>query len=489
MIRTSQSKRAGKSRSRKSRAGKRSDKSRRGKRGRTAPTSASYHRQLGQAIARHLPHQGLPLLGDDRRVRWMPRMLVMQAVFMACAMAYTIKDRFDQAREALVGIHPTRRRPGQTPEGFTAALANHGPELLGFLSGHWRKQVREVAGAYWEVLGWIVFSADGTKIDCPRTLANEQELGVTGKNNGGPQMLLTCLFHVGAGLLWNWTTGGIAGNSERGQLLSMIASLPANALLLADAGFTGYDLLKALLDQETDFLIRVGANVNLLRELGYDVYEDQDTVYLWPLSKQTATGRPLQAMPKSLEKVSVPLALRIIRLRDAKGKPVCLLTNVSKERMSDSDAARLYKMRWGVEVVWRDLKQTMGHHKVLGRKPGTATAELDWAMAGLWLMQLMSAERMLASKKPPQQHSPASTLRVLRRAMTGRGRRGSTLGRELAGAVKDDYARKKSKQARHRVRKRGQKPPGEPKTRMATDVEIRLAQRLRDHPPPQSIAA
>ena len=90
-------------------------------------------------------------------------------------------------------------------------------------------------------------------------------------------------------------------------------------MLLADAGFTGYELLKALMDRGNSFVIRVGANVKLIRNLGYAKLERKQTVYLWPIDKQ---GRNKRSMPRHLGKVRPPLVLRLIELKDAKGRPV-----------------------------------------------------------------------------------------------------------------------------------------------------------------------
>jgi Transposase DDE domain len=49
----------------------------------------------------------------------------------------------------------------------------------------------------------------------------------------------------------------------------MAPDLPKNALVVADAGFTGYELFRRLLRADQNFLVRVGSNVHLLRKLGY----------------------------------------------------------------------------------------------------------------------------------------------------------------------------------------------------------------------------
>lgn len=453
-----------------------------------SPSAAeSYNRELRDAMTEFLPHQGLPLLSDDGRVRWTGRMLAMAAVLMAWSGCPTLLDRFTQARALLVEVYRTRRRPGESLEGFCKALVGPGVAVLDALCEHWRRCVGKVAGEHWRVEGWLLFGVDGSKFDCPRTVANEEGFGVSGKNNSGPQQLLTCLFHVASGMLWAWRRDGIEGEGERSMLKKMLKLLPAGAMLLADAGFTGYDLLKALIEGGNGFLIRVGSNVRLIEKLGYAVVERKQTVYLWPLDKQ---GRNKRSMPRTLGKVRPPLVLRLIRLADAKGRPVFLLTNVLQpSRLSDRAAARMYRLRWGVEVMWRGLKQTMGHHKLLSRTPDRAGAELDWAMAGLWMLQLLAGSRMIKAGCSPCRHSPAQALRAVRTALSGRRRRGKNLNTNLAAATKDTYTRTSDKAARHYPKRRPQRPPGTPKARMATAIEKRLIQRILLRTPSDPLAA
>lgn len=49
----------------------------------------------------------------------------------------------------------------------------------------------------------------------------------------------------------------------------MVPELPPHALLVADAGFMGYEVWQTLLAAGPHFVIRVGANVRLLRQLGW----------------------------------------------------------------------------------------------------------------------------------------------------------------------------------------------------------------------------
>ena len=108
---------------------------------------------------------------------------------------------------------------------------------------------------------------------------------------------MTTLYHLGTGLPWDWTIGR-GTESERDHLRMMLVSLPPGSLIVADAGFTGYDLLREILRAGHSFLIRVGANVTLLTELGLEVESHGNAVWLWPAGKRE----------------ECPLRLRLIRL-------------------------------------------------------------------------------------------------------------------------------------------------------------------------------
>jgi hypothetical protein len=188
------------------------------------------------------------------------------------------------------------------------------------------------AGAYWKRQGWLAFAVDGSRVECPRTKANEAALGRGGRKKTGPQFWLTTLWHMGLGLPWAWKIGP-STDAERTHLRAMLGGLPASALLVADAGFVGYELLRDILTGGRSFLIRVGSNVSLLQELGYAQIENGQTVYLWPQEFQ--------------KKNVPPLVLRLIVLV-RQGKPIYLLTNASEESLSQEQASELYEMRWGV---------------------------------------------------------------------------------------------------------------------------------------------
>lgn len=433
-----------------------------------------YTGQLRASIASLLPAKGLPLI-DGRA--WSDRVLVTCAVLMACVAGPTLAGRLDAARAAVVAMYPSRKRPGKTYAGFIGALASRGSALLGLLLPHLRERTRALAqaGGHWLVEGWCVFAGDGSKLDCPMTVANERGLKVASRAKSGPQALLTTLAHLGTGLPWAWRACGARGD-EREQLRQMLEDLPARSLLAIDAGFAGFDLLKTIGACGHQFVIRVGANVRLITRLGYAAEVRGDVVYLWPHDAQR--GGPS------------PLVLRLVTVLDGRNRRVALLTSITDPALlSDAGVAAAYRRRWGIELLYRALKQTgggigdcpptMGRGKLLSTSPEHALVEAEWMMLGVLVLGLT----MLAARAPdvaPQRQSIARALRAVRDAAAGRrplGCRSLTLALSR-DAAQDDYERLRPKGARHWPHRKNPDPPGEPKARTATGAEVLLAQEI-----------
>ena len=383
-------------------------------------------------------------------------------MLMGLSPAATLGDRFADARGVLDSAVARGRRVGRTYQGFVKALRKAGDALVWKVQEQLRQAIGEVARSrHLERFGWFILAVDGSKIDCVRSRANEKAFGIGGRSKSAPQQMLTTLWHMGTGLPWAWVAGR-AHESERDHLRQMLELLPRGCLLVADSGFTGFDLLNDLQQRECSFLIRVAGNVTLLRKLGYALEERGDTAYLWPRNRRSHQ----------------PLVVRMIKVGTRK-KRVFLITNVlSEQKLSQETASQIYRMRWGIEVFYRSLKQTLQRRKMRSAAPRQAELELHWSMIALQLLGLMSVERIIARGKDPLNWSVATSLRIVRRTInTPRSYR--TLRRQLATAIKDRYTRRRSKRARNWPHKKNDPPPARPRVCLADASEVRRAQSLR----------
>lgn len=419
----------------------------------------SYPVQLRQAIAEWLPTRGLPLMAAHR---WADRLLAITMLLMVFSAQSTLKDRFGEARDAVVKMYQTRKRPGKSFAGFMGILTRHSGRLIARITGDLRRTLPQRLGTHWRIGKWLVFGVDGTKMDCPRTRANQKRFKNGGKKKSGPQLLLVCLIHLGSGLLWSWRQAGARG-SESGLLRQLLVDLPKNVLLVADAGFVGYDLLKTILAEGHSVLIRAGANVRLLKKLGYRVKEREGIVYLWPEQERLKGQKPLM--------------LRMIILTTGRNRRMCLLTDVlSTHELSEAQASKMYRRRWGMELSYRGLKQTLARRKMLSDSAAHVMVELDWSVLGQWLISLLLWEHQ--KDKMPAHEGLAQTLRIVRQALRGGGDQRGSLVAQLRNIRRDEYVRASSKKARNWPHKKNEKPCGIPKVRTANPRELRAVKRL-----------
>jgi hypothetical protein len=417
--------------------------------------------------------------------RWVPRSLVAAALLWAWSDEATLVERFETAVRIALRLDDRQDDSGGSYQAFVKLLVRWTGLLSAALKSSLRRRMRRLKRA-WTIDGALLFAVDGTRIELPRTRQNEQAFAATRKRSSGvtrkrssssrkkrkkkrnaaaakkakaPQLWLTTLFHVGSGLPWNWRIGP-ADASERAHFRDMLDSLPEEAIVAADAGYVGYDLVAAVLASGRGLLLRVGGNAKLLRKLGC-VRESAGTVYLWP--------------DKIAKKRQPPLVLRLIEAHDGK-RSIHVLTSASVHvGLSDRRALELYRRRWGVELFYRSLKRTFRRRKLRSASPAPALVEMEWSLLGLWTTALYALEAIVANGKDPRRLSCAKLLRAFRRTLRDwrcEVEPGRTLRARLERALIDDYARG-DKSSRDWPRKKQERPPGPPVV-----VDASPAQRL-----------
>ena len=451
------------------------------------------HQTLKQVLDWLLAPRVFAHLRGGKVATWKPRMLAAAALLWATSELPTLRERFVQARKIITKVFRWQLAPGVSCQGFLKMLSKWQPELLGAVVPHLRAQLREGQPAQWETAGYAVFAADGSRVALARSEALEaafapqppRRRATSRKQAGGrrvpkrqaaaarhkkatsPQLWLTLLWHVGSGLPWAWRTGP-SGASERDHLRAMVPELPAQALLVADAGFVGYEVWQTLLTAGHHFVIRVGANVRLLRQLGW-VREYAQVVYLWPA--------------EAARKHQPPVVLRLVIVQDGK-QPVYLVTDLPKSRLSDRHVATLYAARWGVEIFFRTFKHTFGCRKLRSHAARNAQLELEWSLVGLWCVCLLGTRELHAAGHTPTRLSPAAALRAFQRTLREYRVRpdtpAETLWAQLRRARLDDYQRHSSKTSRAYPRKKQRPPIGIPHITLATAHQIAQAATLQD---------
>jgi len=401
--------------------------------------------------------------------RWPVQPLVLTLLVLTGACGDSQEERFETARAFAAASLPKRRRPGKTRRGFDKALGRLPLAVLRAVAAGLRRCLARVFARRWLVEGFVPLGCDGTRLACPRTAELERRLGQAGKPHSAPMVWLTALVHLRLGIPWAWRWGkGTA--SERGHLLSLLPLLPAAALVVADAGYVGYEVARALVGAPVSFLIRMSCQATLFtaRAVRLDRFREGG-VYYGPGAKQRGAGdKPL-------------LRLRLIRVRGKKkGNDVWLLTNVPAPRLPAATAAQLYRWRWGSEGLFRTYKRTLAKVKLHSRTVRLVHREAE---GSLLATQLLLAQGALAlagagAARASVACSPRKVLLAVREELQAeRRRRGPRFGQRLREARREQRARRSAEARRPWPQRKEHVPPKPPQILTLSDVQkARIAQ-------------
>jgi hypothetical protein len=433
-------------------------------------------------------------------IKWNPDELSRQAMIWALQNQKHVTDAFEVAQELCEDLNIKKAAKSYTS--FINAITRYRETFGRRLGQQFRALAEEAAGRFWRDGDWLLIGFDGSRATTPRTVSNEKAFCAPNYGKGktakyrkkktkgmrrrkneknrpepqAPQIWITMMWHMGLRLPWSWRLGP-SNSSERGHVMEMLEQeeFQENTLFVGDAGFVGYDFWKAILD-EGHFLVRVGGNVNLLSEQA-DIKRLGDGIVLcWPKGKMDSGKKPLR--------------LRLVKVKIGKTTMWMLTSVLNQKKLSGKKIIKYYKMRWGVEVEFRGLKQTIDKRNLRCRNSERAYTELDWSIRAMAFAELLALREQIPGDRKEQTQSEreydtkrrslANTMRALRKCMRNLDKYAdptSDLLTQLSEALVQKYNNRTDKRARFRRKNPDKKPLGEPTVRKLTrDERERLRQ-------------
>jgi len=422
-------------------------------------------------------------------IKWTPEQLAQQAMIWAWQETENITDAFDQTLEVCKELRIDQN--AKTYTAFIDALNRYRKIFSLRLQQQFQTLAEEVAGRFWRNNNWVLMGFDGSRVTLPRTIANEKEFcapnygkGTTAKYRKkktkgmrrrkneknkpqpqAPQAWITMMWHMGLRLPWTWRLGP-SNSSERGHVQEMLEQerFPQNTLFCGDAGFVGYDFWKSIVAAGGNFLVRIGANVRLLSEQADVKQLGGGIVLCWPKDKMNSGAKPLR--------------LRLIRVKVGKTMMWMLTSVLDAKRLPKRKIIEYYKMRWGIEVEFRGLKETIDKRNLRCRNSDRVYVELDWSIRAMAFAELVALREQIPRNDKKQTQSErdydtthrslAKTMRALRHCMNNLDKYAdpdSDLLSLLSRAIVQKYKSHANKQARHRRKNPDKKPLGAPKVR------------------------
>jgi hypothetical protein len=380
---------------------------------------------------------------------------VLIVMAMTWAAGDSQPERFETARGFYVACFTARKRPGKTLEGLQKALGRVPMRQFRALAAGVRREIRARYADRLLVEGFEPMGCDGSRVECPRAKELEARLGASSKKDAAPTVWLTAFVHLPTGLLWSWRLGrGDAAEQE--HLRHLLGTLSPEALIICDAAYMGYELVRAVTGSGRSFLFRMSSRVHLHTP-------EKVTLKDW-------TEGPVLYWPKYAQEGGIaPLPCRLIRV-PATGRArhdVWLLTDVlDPARRSAATAARFYRWRWRNEGVFRIYKRTVNKVKLASRTVRSVhrEAELSLLATPILLAHADLALRPATSAAAGEPAvSPRKVLIEVRREMKGAARRRDRSYRDrLRECRAEARAQTSPKASRAWPRRKPHKPPRPP---------------------------
>jgi hypothetical protein len=437
--------------------------------------------------------------------KWSPEQLAQQAIIWAWQSTKNVTDSFEVTTEICRDLKIDNGAKNYTS--FINAIDRYRETFRRRLGLQLQELAEEVGGKFWRDRGWVLMGFDGSRVTTPRTISNERAFCAPNYGKGktakyrkkktkgmrrqkneknpshpqAPQIWITMMWHMGLRLPWSWRLGP-SNSSERAHVMEMLLEeeFPENTLFCGDAGFVGYHFWKTILAAGGDFLVRVGGNVNLLSETADVKRMGKGIVHCWPKGKMDSGAEPLR--------------LRLVKVKVGKTMMWMLTSVLDRKELPNKMIIKYYKMRWGVEVEYRGLKQTIDKRQLRCRNSDRAYAELDWSLRAMAIAELVALREQIpkddeqceqwASQYTPLARSLANTMRALRRGMRNLDKlvdSSEDLFAQLTQATVQDYENGTDKKARYRPKNPDKKPLGEPNVRKMTREEREKLRQIQDN--------
>ena len=254
-------------------------------------------------------------------------------------------------------------------------------------------------------------AVDGALCDVPDTEENARVFGYPGSRAGTkagfPKVRLVLLVETGTHLIVDalmcpYRLG------ERVRAKKLLRSVTFGMLLMWDRGFHSYAMVKATLDQKSDYLGRVPKNVKFLVE---KVLPDGSYLsWIAPDGKSKKKGGTrimVRVIEYTIETQGEPEIYRLVtNLTDLVLFPALLL-------------ASEYHQRWEIENTIDELKVHLSGRKIPIRSlnPREVVQEVYGWLLGHWAIRSLMCQIANHAAVSPLQLSFTGTLNIVRRAI------------------------------------------------------------------------
>ncbi len=208
--------------------------------------------------------------------------------------------------------------------------------------------------------GFHIFAVDGSTVQIPESAENYKVFGGNPNKTGiiSPLASVSALYDILNDMLVDVSFNPYRYNERTAakEHIDFLPDLP-NTVLLFDRGYPSEDLFRFLDGRGILFLMRIPQTFKKA------IFEKEDMLFEYPAPDGSA-----------------PLTLRSLHFMLGDGTTEYLVTNIMPDQMEADKFPTLYRLRWGIESKYRELKNRLEIESFNSIKPVSIRQEFFAAM-------------------------------------------------------------------------------------------------------------
>ena len=222
--------------------------------------------------------------------------------------------------------------------------------------------------------GYRLYAVDGSDIHIP-TAPDDKDtfyranIDVKGYN----LMHLNALYDIMNQRYMNAVLQDSRNENEHSALISMLGNIGHDSIIVADRGYESYNTIAHLENKGLKYVIRIKTSGGIAQK--FNIPHDKEADFSANILLTRRHTNEVKANPKLYRylpasstfdflpkgsKDIYSLKFRIIRLKISENNYETIVTNLYDDEFSAEDIKMIYKMRWGIETSFRELKYHVG---------------------------------------------------------------------------------------------------------------------------------
>ena len=222
--------------------------------------------------------------------------------------------------------------------------------------------------------GYRLYAVDGSDIHIP-TIPDDKETFYRANDDakGYNLMHLNALYDLMNRRYIDAVLQDSRNENEHYALISMAKNVKCDSIIVADRGYEAYNNIAHLENNGLKYVIRIRTTSGIAQK--FNIPADKETDFTADILLTRRQTNEIKASPEIYRflasnstfdflpegsKDTYPIKFRMIRIKISEGHYETLITNLWDDEFSAEDIKHIYKLRWGIETSFRELKYYVG---------------------------------------------------------------------------------------------------------------------------------